>query len=76
MKLDKDVTLKYIINKKKVPCELDLQRNRTIVTGFVEEKEDPCDLEKEQFQKGGAERGFFRLRRRESLEERGGNTIR
>ena len=46
------------------------------MTGFVEEKEDPCDLEKEQFQKGGAERGFFRLRRRESLEERGGNTIR
>ena len=52
MKLDKDVTLKYIINKKKVPCELDLQRNRTIVTGFVEKNEDPCDLEKAQLQKG------------------------
>ena len=67
MKLDKVFKLKYIINKKKnVPRELDLQRNRTIVTGFVEEKEDSCDLEKDQFQKGGAER-VSRGRRRESF---------
>ena len=30
------------------------------MTGFVEEKEDSCDLEKDQFQKGGAERVFFK----------------
>ena len=55
------------------------------MTGFVEEKEDPCNLEKEQFQKGGAERVSRGRRResffldfgaRESLEERGRNLIR